>query len=345
MSKQTQHAKAYVTKVNEKDFTLEVAVASDNSTDRQGEAIAPSAWRLENFKRNPVLLWAHDYGTPPIGKVTQIGVEGNQLLFKPQFAVNEYPFAKQMFDMFKAGFLNAFSVGFAPQKAAVMREDGVREWQDVELLEISAVPVPANANALVLARSAGFGEVVDKYFGEDAVTKTVIEEVGDRIHITVRDVKEFDQDSFEQEVLGDGIEFIKGKLASDRDGTNVIHKYVFETASWTQEDAEDWVADFMASKDPLEEPRTEPKRIISQEQKEALEGAQDALKLAADALTGVLTNSTVVKDNDGVVTEPLSPEPIGLVKQQALRIVRTEQKRATQAFEKANRAIKIVMGK
>src|SRR3989304_1508207 len=139
-----QFTKALVTKVND-DFTLEVAIASTPIKDRQGEVIKPTAWRLDNFKRNPVLQWAHDYSLPPIGKVVQIGVEGDRLLFKPQFAAHIDPFAEKIWRMFKEGYLNAFSVGFQP----LMSKEG-DSWTDVELLEISAVPVPANPDALVL---------------------------------------------------------------------------------------------------------------------------------------------------------------------------------------------------
>ena len=60
------------------------------------------------------------------------------------------------FEMYKQGFLNAFSIGFIPKEYTDRNNaDGstTRVFTKSELLEISAVPVPANPNALVLARA------------------------------------------------------------------------------------------------------------------------------------------------------------------------------------------------
>lgn len=152
-----QFLKGYVEKIeNVKDGTLSVAIATDSSVDRDGESIDPSGWDFNNFLKNPVLLWAHDYREMPIGKVTDITRDGDRVLFRPQFAIDENPKAKIIFDLFKKGFLNAFSVGFVPREWKDSQgPDGrtVRTFTQTELLEISAVPVPANANAVVLARS------------------------------------------------------------------------------------------------------------------------------------------------------------------------------------------------
>lgn len=148
-----QYAKALVQSVDAKAFTI-TAVASDGTMDRDGEVISMDAWRLDNFLKNPVLLWAHDYSEMPIGKVTAIRTDTGKLVFEAQYAVEHSEKAAQVFGMFKDGFLNAFSVGFAPQKWE--NGDGTttpwRTFTEVELLEISAVPVPANPNALVTAR-------------------------------------------------------------------------------------------------------------------------------------------------------------------------------------------------
>lgn len=141
--------------INEKDGTISVAVATDSSVDRDGEIIETAGIDTTNFEKNPVLLYAHDYRSDPIGKVLQIIKEQGRMLFKPQFAVDASPRAKQYFELVKGGFLNAFSIGFIPKKWEDRQlADGStqRVFTVSELLEISLVPVPANPNALVLAR-------------------------------------------------------------------------------------------------------------------------------------------------------------------------------------------------
>lgn len=143
------YLKGLVEKVEE-DGVLSVAVATDASEDRDGEIVNPQGIDLNAFQRNPVLLWAHDYRVPPIGKVLEIVKQDNRILFRPKFAIDISDHAKQIFALFKEGYLNAFSIGFMPKE----RQGNI--YTKSELLEISAVPVPANSNALVLARSAGF---------------------------------------------------------------------------------------------------------------------------------------------------------------------------------------------
>lgn len=147
-------AKALVEKVNEEDGTLEAAVASTPVIDREGEVIEQEGWDLKNYKKNPVLLWMHNIREvrPPIGKVVKLWIEGSgkraKLMFSPKFDLQD-PFASDIFRKFKEGFLNTFSVGFMP----IEQEDNIYKAQ--ELLEISAVPVPANPQAQVQLRNAG----------------------------------------------------------------------------------------------------------------------------------------------------------------------------------------------
>lgn len=163
--------KGLVENVNEKEGTLSVAVATDSSVDRDGEIVDPSGLDTTNFEKNPVLLYAHDYRSDPIGKVINIKKEGSRMLFTPQFAIDISPRAKQYFELCKQGFLNAFSIGFIPQEWSDRKNaDGSsnRVFTKSELLEISLVPVPANPNALILARTyKGFDG--DKGFDEDII--------------------------------------------------------------------------------------------------------------------------------------------------------------------------------
>lgn len=147
--------------VNEEKFTLE-GVFSTADTDRHGDIVEQN-WDLKHFKKNPVILNSHTYydATEVVGKAVKIKVsKEGKLEGKLEFAVNENPKAKIIFDLYKGGFLNAFSVGFQ-----------VKEWDEKtgnitksELLEISAVSVPANAFAL--AKSKGID--VDKLYENTA---------------------------------------------------------------------------------------------------------------------------------------------------------------------------------
>lgn len=137
------------------------AIASDDSTDRHGENIKQDGWDLENFIKNPVVPWGHDYYNPPVAKATEIGMVDGKLMFKPKFASIEElsedknnpsdwaKFVDTIYRMYKGGYLRAFSVGFIPKE---MEGD---TFIKQELLEVSAVTVPSNPNALALAFKEG----------------------------------------------------------------------------------------------------------------------------------------------------------------------------------------------
>jgi HK97 family phage prohead protease len=133
---------------------------SDGSVDRAGDTINPQGWDLTGFNKNPVALWAHDSYSPPIGRASNIIVEeGTRLMGDIAFVDAEtYAFADTIFKLTQGGYINAVSVGFVPKDYEWSDEDG-REWgidfKQQELLEISVVPVPCNANALVEARAKG----------------------------------------------------------------------------------------------------------------------------------------------------------------------------------------------
>jgi HK97 family phage prohead protease len=140
--------------INEKEGTL-TAYVSTGHRDRMDEVLLPEGADMKNFRKNPVVLWAHQYDQPPIGKALWIKNDGDGILAKVKFASTE--FAQEILGLFKEGILNAFSVGFIPKEYT--DGDGEkkprRTYNNWELLEFSAVPVPANPEALSLAMSKG----------------------------------------------------------------------------------------------------------------------------------------------------------------------------------------------
>jgi len=137
--------------------------ASDDSIDRYDEVIVATGWDLANYRRNPVFQNSHKYGDVihTLGKAVLSEVRGNKLVQRIEFATGVNPIAKLAYDLYRGKFLNAVSVGFIPLEW----EEGSsqtahrRKFLKQELLELSAVSVPANPNALQNAVKAG---AVDK---------------------------------------------------------------------------------------------------------------------------------------------------------------------------------------
>src|SRR3954468_6498192 len=138
---------------------------SDETVDRYGEIITASGWRLEHYRNNPVIQNAHQYGDVifTLGKALRTEVVGSSLVQRWQFAVEANPYARIAYGLYRGGFLNTASVGFMP----IRWEDGnqqtawTRKYLEQELLEVSAVGIPANPNALMLALKSGAVEEED----------------------------------------------------------------------------------------------------------------------------------------------------------------------------------------
>lgn len=129
-------------------------VMSSESVDRDGDIIRQAGWDLEAFKKNPVFLVFHDQRQFPIGKVETIGVESDRLIGTVKFADRgTYETADVAYELYKQGIMNAVSVSFAAKEYEPL-EGGGLEIKSQELYELSAVPVPANPEAVAVASKA-----------------------------------------------------------------------------------------------------------------------------------------------------------------------------------------------
>jgi len=152
-----------VKKVGERQYEF---IASTADMDRDGEVIDVSGWDLKNFKKNPVIMFGHDYRSLPIGKATKIGVRDGKLVDVVEFPPEgTYEFADIVQRLVDTGYLKTQSVGFIPKKWEDAEFDDNesdkgknkprRTYTKQELLEISIVPVPSNPNALMNAVKEG----------------------------------------------------------------------------------------------------------------------------------------------------------------------------------------------
>ena len=148
--------------------------ASDERVDRHGD-IVRQFWDFENFRGNPIVLYSHDWGLPPIGNSLMeevinrevrradgtIVYSGPALRVLALFALG-WDWAETIFNLVSGGFLKAGSVGMFP-KAILRIQDpeernrlGINEWGLVygtpdlpnELVEWTIASVPANPGAL-----------------------------------------------------------------------------------------------------------------------------------------------------------------------------------------------------
>lgn len=164
-----------------------IKYVSTPSLDRDKEIILPDGIELKEFRKSPIVLFAHDHRQLPIGKDLWIKPDDKGLLAKTVYASKEAnPFAEQIYLLQKEGILNASSIGFIPiswanqgtseyEKAIekLIKQYGITEkkarnanriFTKIHLLEHSDVPVPSNPDALNVAIGKGIeiGEDLQK---------------------------------------------------------------------------------------------------------------------------------------------------------------------------------------
>lgn len=158
--------------VDLKKRTLHI-VGTDESRDRDGDEVSMKGWQLENYLKNPVFLWAHDYRSVPLAAATKIikRKDPSRMEFLLRFPSQEglYPFADMILNLYQDRIINASSVGFIPQEwEDVQPKDGDgpnarrgRKFIKQELLELSGCAVPSNPNALQnFMKSANFSDKI-----------------------------------------------------------------------------------------------------------------------------------------------------------------------------------------
>lgn len=139
-------------------------VACTEGIKRDGNRVRNDGWSFDNFAKNPQFLWAHDYGSLPIGKhvdwkVDKVDGEPVLRLWSKFCSEDLYPFADKVRKMYEQGFLRAGSIGWIPlEYETIVDKNGYTVGFDFtknDLLEFSAVPVPSDPNALIEAVQRG----------------------------------------------------------------------------------------------------------------------------------------------------------------------------------------------
>jgi HK97 family phage prohead protease/HK97 family phage major capsid protein len=135
--------------------------ANTTSKDRAGDIVTAEAWAkgVENFRRNPVMLYQHKHDCP-IGRFDKLTVDKTGIYVEgsvSEAAEKNYG----IHTLIKDGALKSFSVGFRVKDGKYNSKDDTMLITDVELLEISVVSVPCNQDSLFSLRKSFDGSDED----------------------------------------------------------------------------------------------------------------------------------------------------------------------------------------
>ena len=217
--------------------------------DRDGEIVVPNGANLDHYRKNPVVLFGHDYKSLPIGKSLWIKADERGLISKTQYAKHQK--ADDIYQYRKDGFPMAKSIGFIPLKVVEEADFGKLDLKALDLteddlkgasrvfpewlmLEYSDVPVPSNPEALQLAISKGIITMEEAKSASDnkAFVLEIIEPEEKGITVEASD-----SEGNKVTVWADGNGSAPGdtgdekeKMLEERYGKGAVEKVVFEFA-------------------------------------------------------------------------------------------------------------------
>lgn len=157
-------------------------IVTTEATDRDGDIIRAKGIDNSNYRKNPVVLFAHNKGSIPVGNSIKEWLDKEIIGWKSwdlflDGTVDTTGWSDLIFRFVKSGAMPGASIGFIPVKAKYDHTPEEREkiglgkygveYMSVEKLEHSACAVPANQEAL-----AAHLKSVDRNIAMKNITKT-----------------------------------------------------------------------------------------------------------------------------------------------------------------------------
>jgi HK97 family phage prohead protease len=138
-------------KAVDEDKRVVRGIATTPSVDRVGDIIDPMGVKFDN----PLaFLWQHQHDKP-IGSVKFDRPTKSGITFEAEIAHPDTVESaalkdrlQEAWDSIKTGLVRAVSIGFRPIEYSFMDNGGIR-FSETEVYELSAVTIPANADALI----------------------------------------------------------------------------------------------------------------------------------------------------------------------------------------------------
>ncbi|MDR2423372.1 MAG: HK97 family phage prohead protease [Prevotellaceae bacterium] len=136
------------------DFTI-----SDETVNRYGYRILTAGIDTARFEANPVAYFNHDTSQPAVGKWVKVWKDEGKLKGTLEFDGDD-EFAMKLYKKYKSDFMRAVSLHIIPVEESDAKETLLpgQRYSTVtkcELMEISLVTLPGNANAVKLCSPEG----------------------------------------------------------------------------------------------------------------------------------------------------------------------------------------------
>lgn len=246
--------------------------------DRYGDVVLPSAFKMDNYNKNPIILLQHDQNQP-IGTMVSYEVTDQGLKIKVEIS-NAAEDLYRVKTLINDGVLRAFSIGFRMLKGKYIPEDDIYVIQELELLEVSIVSVPANQDS-VFTVSKSFNTIkeaaileakalittTDSNSEETEVETETVEIVDESTTVTTTETVSTEKEVTVETVVDDGE---SDTPVTDPANTMAAGKTVSETEQKNTNNKEDFIMDETIEKaiaDAVEKARLDAEKKIAADAK------------------------------------------------------------------------------
>lgn len=137
----------FAVKAADDDTGIIEGIASTPSVDRIGDIVEPMG---AQYKLPLPLLWQHHSGEP-IGHVIAAKITDEGIAIKAKIAKGLLPEIDRAWALIKGGLVRGLSIGFKPIESADIKGTWGQRFIKWDWLELSAVTIPANADASIQA--------------------------------------------------------------------------------------------------------------------------------------------------------------------------------------------------
>lgn len=183
----------------EKDFITIEGFANTTTVDRVGDIILEEAWTkggLDNYLKNPVILAYHQHDEP-VGRMTDYAINNKGFRIVADILKDT-----KVYKLIKNEILKTFSVGFRTKDADYDTDTDIFVIKDLELMEVSVVSVPANADSTFSVRKS--------FKTDEEYTSFKSEYTKDTTAVITENVSEIISDNIEEKIMP--TEFTKAEI-------------------------------------------------------------------------------------------------------------------------------------
>ena len=123
---------------------------STNDIDRVKDIMIPSGMDSADFEKTRTVFFNHNYNQP-VARNETLSIDSKGVLAKTVFAKDK--FSDDVYNWHLEKIVNTWSIGFTAESKDVRENKGIWTYEKWKLLEYSSAPLPANPNALDIAKT------------------------------------------------------------------------------------------------------------------------------------------------------------------------------------------------